>query len=113
MSEQVLVQQRPVFRISDRRLGDRYLLEVSGELDLATHERVIEAIKRAEASDAKTIDLDLTEVTFIDSSGIRALVEGTLESRRNGQRLRLVPVQGQVRRVLEMCGLLRHLNFIE
>jgi anti-sigma B factor antagonist len=112
MPEQVSVQ-RPVFRISDRRVDDRYLLQVSGELDLATNERVVEAIKRAEASDAKTIVLDLTEVSFIDSSGIRALVQGALESRENGQRLRLVPVQGQVRRVLEMCGLLNHFNFTD
>jgi anti-sigma B factor antagonist len=59
---------------------------VSGELDIATVpdlERHVEA-----AGSAPALELDLSGVTFIDSSGLRLLIEA---HRALGERLRILP----------------------
>jgi anti-anti-sigma factor len=48
--------------------------------------------------------LDLGGVTFLDSSGVRALIR---LRQRHGERLRLGELSAPVRRVLEIAGLLR------
>jgi anti-anti-sigma factor len=92
--------------------GDDYRLRVSGELDLETCKRFSFEVTRAERSDAKRILLDLSGVTFIDSSGVNALVEAHQRSARDGRRLQVFPVGGQVRDVLELTGVIRILDFL-
>ena len=87
------------------------MITVRGELDLAAYDTVHQELRLAEASDAERILLDLTETTFIDSTGIKLLVEAKQRSHEDESRLRLSPVQGQVRYVLELTGLLDRLDF--
>ena len=87
------------------------MITVRGELDLAAYDTVDQELRLAEASDAERILLELTETTFIDSTGIKLLVEAKQRSHEDESRLRLSPVQGQVRYVLELTGLLDRLDF--
>ena len=76
---------------------------VIGELDMATAETLREAL-RPIALSHRPIALDLGELTFIDSSGIRALVD--LASRMNGSGpLMLFNLSVGVRRLLDIVGL--------
>ena len=68
-------------------------------------------IERAEASDARQIVLDLRELTFIDSSGVRMIVCADLRSRQDGDRLRLIRGGARVQRVFELTGVLERLPF--
>ena len=92
------------------RVDDVYRLAVSGELDLATRDTLIDELKHAEASEAKRILLDLKDLTFIDSTGIGILVEAHQRSATDGRRLRVLVVDGQVRDVLELTGLVEVLD---
>jgi anti-sigma B factor antagonist len=49
--------------------------------------------------------IDLRQLTFLDSTGIAALVEADSYARRDGWNLAIVKGPPQVQRVLELCGL--------
>jgi anti-anti-sigma factor len=71
---------------------------LGGELDLATADDLLTAIRSHEAGEP--LDLDFSQVTFMDSSGLRAILEAAGE-RRNGV-LVIVDPTPQVRRVLDI-----------
>lgn len=79
----------------------RYRLE--GYLDLANADRVVERLAQL-AGDGRDLELDLSGVTFMDSSGLRALIKLDREFRRGKGRLRLIAASSVVRRVLEISG---------
>ena len=63
-----------------------------------------------EHSDAEVLVVDLTATTFMDSSGVRNLIEAHRLGAREGFRLVVVAGAGPVRRVLDLCGLDRQLT---
>jgi anti-anti-sigma factor len=78
---------------------------VLGEMDLSVVGQLDSEMRRAEATDATRIELDLDRLEFLDASGIRLLLNLNRRSRRNGRRLRIKPASSpQVRRVLELTG---------
>jgi anti-sigma B factor antagonist len=97
--------------VRSERSGDRHVIALAGELDLDGVERVTEELERAEASDARRIVLDLSGLTFLDSSGVRLIVCANLRSRADGDRLRLIRGSARVQRVFELTGVLDRLPF--
>jgi anti-anti-sigma factor len=97
--------------VRSERSGDRHVIALKGELDLDGVARVTEELERVEASDARRIVLDLSGLTFMDSSGVRLIVCATLRSRASGDRLRLIPGSARVQRVFELTGVLDRLPF--
>jgi len=77
----------------------------SGELDMSNGELFEEAISDALAKGAEALVLDLTGLVFMDSSGLRILLDTWNESKLAERPLTLVvPKNGLVRRVLEVSG---------
>ncbi len=83
-----------------------------GELDLATTADVQRELDRAERSDAAEIVLDLSNLTFIDSTGIRLVLHAHERSCADGDRLKLLPGRDQVHGVFRLCGLTDRLPFV-
>lgn len=84
--------------------GEGVRVAVRGEVDLLSEAPFVQEVDAlATAQDSAAIFLDLAEVDFIDSSGVRALVR---VRRRHGERLRLVAVSAPVQRVLDIAGLM-------
>jgi anti-anti-sigma factor len=77
------------------------LLLLRGELDLAAA-AMLRA--RVEAAAIRGLIIDLREVTFIDSSALRELLNARQELQRHGSRLVLSGVPASVRRLLDMTG---------
>ena len=76
-----------------------------GELDLSNGDALQEAIADSRAKGAKALVLDLTGLTFMDSSGLRILLDAWNEAQLSDRRLTLVvPKDGLVRRVLAISG---------
>ena len=86
-----------------RAEGGRAVLAVGGEVDVATAERFRSALLEAQRS--PRVLVDLSAVTFIDSAGVNALV-GAYHRVPAGGELRVVGLRPNVRRVLEITGLL-------
>ncbi|MGI8730791.1 MAG: STAS domain-containing protein [Solirubrobacteraceae bacterium] len=92
-----------------RRDGDAHVVQLIGELDLDGAPRLEEELHEAESGDAASIVIDLRELQFIDSTGIRLLV---MASERCGhERLTLLRGPAQVHRVFEMTDLVDRLPF--
>lgn len=85
--------------------GTQGTIQVSGELDFFTAPRLREQIVHLHSQGASTVRLDLTGLTFIDSSGLSVLVAGYKRLRDGGGDLILTAVPAQARRVLEISGL--------
>jgi anti-sigma B factor antagonist len=82
------------------------LLEVFGELDLATAPRLCAMLDAARAERALRIVVDLTGVDFCDSTGLRALMGASTELRHAGGRLAVAVLpDGTVARLFDVTGI--------
>ncbi len=87
------------------------LISVRGELDASNAETLDAELIRAEKSSAERIVLDLDELTFIDSAGLRLLVVAKRRSDEDSDRLRIREGRDQVKRVMALTGIDRYLHF--
>jgi anti-sigma B factor antagonist len=75
-----------------------------GEIDLATSDEVAAALDEMREAGFRRVVLDLSEVTFVDSSGIRAIVEARRAADRDRVALVVVPGPPAVQRVFTLTG---------
>jgi anti-sigma B factor antagonist len=101
------------FTIESHVGNDVSRLSLAGEFDLAGIEQFEAAIDKVEASHPRAIVIDLSALTFMDSSGLRALVMADQRARQAGRRLAIVPGPPPVRRVFEITQLADRLDLIE
>jgi len=86
----------------------------SGELDMSNGEVLEDAIDQARRDGATTLIVDLRELSFMDSSGLRLLLDAWNESKLSDRRLSIVvPRTGLVRRVLEVSGCITILPVVD
>jgi anti-anti-sigma factor len=82
----------------------KIVIGVVGEIDLATAPEVAGAVSEALATGTPEIVVDLSQVSFLDSSGIRALVESHHAANEAGARLSVRGAQSWVAKVLNITG---------
>lgn len=97
------VPVRP-FSAGTSAIGDGLVVEVTGEVDLATAPRLREAFQQRPAAGGLMV-VDLTRVTFMDSSGLSVLLNLHREIGDAGARLAVVCPPGPARLLLEVTGL--------
>ena len=83
-----------------------YRIVASGDIDLHTAPRLTEAIEALIADGALLIALDASEIEFLDSSGLRVIVNCANKLSSAGGRLLIEGMSGAVQRVLEITGLI-------
>ena len=85
--------------------SEHLILHVSGELDLATAPLLEDHLESAWAGDAPAVVLDLHELAFIDSTGVRLILRAQqrADAEERGFALRRLP--DQARRVCDLVGL--------
>jgi anti-anti-sigma factor len=81
------------------------VVRTSGELDIAAAEDFVEVV-RTSLGRCGTVEIDLGDVTFIDSSGLGALVRLRKEADAEDANLYLLNVSGTTDRLLRLTGLL-------
>jgi anti-sigma B factor antagonist len=83
------------------------VVRVRGEVDMSHEEEVRAELRRAVASEAEGIVVDLTECEFIDSSGVRALLlsREAQESEKGPNRLAVAASSEQILRILSVMGI--------
>ena len=87
-------------------------LEIVGELDVASAGLLDAALLRAEATAAGLVVIDLTKVTFIDSTGLRAVLRAHARSEQKENRLRIIGGSEPIQRLFALAGVLERLPFI-
>ena len=89
--------------MASEREGEVHTVILDGELDLANAAKLEEELRRIEDTDAGVILVDLEELSFIDSTGLRVLLTAAARSSRDG-RLVLQGATPQVMRVFHLAG---------
>ena len=92
----------PDFSVTRTRAGDAIVVVPTGEIGLATVARVSAEIERALEEGEAQIVLDLRAITFLDSTGIRLVVQ---LARDLDGRFAVVRGTGEVARVFDLVGL--------
>ncbi|MCW2957768.1 MAG: hypothetical protein JWP18_571 [Solirubrobacterales bacterium] len=78
----------------------------AGELDLVTAPLLARALREAEQDAEDDILLDLTQVSFMDSSGLAAVLEAVQRNREHRRELTIRPGDGAVIRVFALANVL-------
>ncbi|MCW3818104.1 STAS domain-containing protein [Micromonospora sp. DR5-3] len=94
-----------------QRDGGAAHLRLAGELDLSTAPELNAAIDRLAADGQRELLVDLSELTFCDSSGIAAFVRGDNRAAAEGGWLRITGATGRVARVLQVTGVAELLRY--
>lgn len=88
-------------------------LVLSGELDLSTVEKVEHELERIEEQKPPVVALDLSRVTFLDSSGLRVIVSADQRAEREQRRFVVVRGPDTVQRVFSITHLDEKLELID
>ena len=95
----------PSFELRVVRNGRATHITPYGELDIATTPELEQAFTDAAADGVAEIVLDLRRLTFMDSTGLRALAQANTRADAIGQALSIIRGPSQIDRVLEISGL--------
>jgi anti-anti-sigma factor len=90
-----------------QRTDTESVLFVRGDLDVAVGVEFVDAVNEALAGDDSMtqVVIDLGGVDFIDSSGLRAMLQLT---QNRGERVQIGTISPAVQRLLEITGTLEH-----
>jgi anti-sigma B factor antagonist len=100
------------FRMDERRDGDSSVLSLHGELDLATIGDVRARLDALQA-ERRGVVLDLDGLTFMDSTGIRLVLQAAQDAERTGWDFSITRGSAAVQRVFEAAGLEERLPFAQ
>lgn len=94
-------------KVEIQQRGRELAVAVRGELDA-----VSASLLRAELADLSSCDVtvDASDLTFIDSSGLRTFVALGKRAEQSGRKFSVINTQPQVHRVIEITGLLERLQ---
>lgn len=92
------------FSVEERNEGSAWVLAARGELDLRTSPELEERLDRVWGAGAELVILDLRQIEFMDSTGLRVLLAAHQRAHETGRRFALVRGADQVERVLTLTG---------
>jgi anti-anti-sigma factor len=102
-----------ILEVTTQDSGGQVTISLKGELDLSSVGKVQEALRRVEAEGPALLILDLSNLTFLDSTGLRAVVTADERARENGRRLVVVRGPDAVQRVFAITRLEERLEMVD
>jgi anti-sigma B factor antagonist len=97
-----------------RRVDNATIVDVSGDIDLANSPEMRKTLlHEVRAKGSPRVVLNLSQVRYIDSSGVASLVEGLKASRDIGSRFILIGLSGAAREVLQLSRLVKVFEIYE
>ena len=88
-------------------------IALRGELDLSTVSKVDDELESVEAKEPSVLVLDLSKLSFLDSTGLRCLVTADQRAKDAGRRLVLVRGPAPVQRVFTITRLEERLEMVD
>lgn len=101
------------FRCDVYREHDTAYLLLAGELDLGTTPILQAEIDAARKAGSRSLVLDLGGLAFIDSTGLRCMLDADAESRQDGFSIALIQGPPAVHRVFELTNTHMHFRFVQ
>ena len=81
------------------------LIEVSGRIDSSNAPELDETLKQLADQDRPQLVLNLSQVDYMSSAGLRAIVTALRAAKKSGGNVHLSQPSDRVREVLELAGL--------
>jgi anti-sigma B factor antagonist len=88
-----------------RRRGRSTVVEIDGELDLASSPQLKQALEQAWRNGSDEVVLDLGKLRFMDVAGLRVLLRATQCAEERGTDLVMTNIRRPIRRVLTLTGM--------
>ena len=101
------------FGVSEQRRGGLTVVSPYGEVDVATAPALREHLDQVIERDRGPVVIDLTSVTFIDSTGLGVLISARKLCADAERDLRIVVSEPRIRKVFEITGLTDHFTMHE
>jgi anti-sigma B factor antagonist len=101
------------FRVDVEPARESVRVSPVGELDIATVEKLSAEVVRLRESGFSRIVLDLRQVRFIDSTGLRLVLELDAAARADSHDLEVIRGSDVVHRIFEVTQVAERLNFVE
>jgi len=93
--------------IKTERSGESIIFRLRGALDIATSPTIRAALLEEVTEHRHKVVVDLTQLNFLDSTGLGALIGAQRRAlERGGEHLRLVVTEGPISRLLNITGLM-------
>jgi anti-sigma B factor antagonist len=100
------MEDRPQFHVGYERLGETLgVVTLEGEIDIYSSPQFKEILLKGIEEGATRVVIDLSEVTFIDSTALGVLVSGAKRVRPRNGSLDIICVDENIIRILEITGL--------
>lgn len=96
-----------------RQLADAAILSPRGELDLASAPQLEQELQRVHEAGPELVILDLREIDFMDSTGLRLVVAAHHAARDAGRRFAVVNGRKQVQRLLSLTRVEEQLTVVD
>jgi anti-sigma B factor antagonist len=93
------------FDLETESEGDSALIRVLGDFDLQVVDQVTEALTRIESAEPELLVIDLSRVTFMDSSGMGTVAAAHIRALEAGRRFAIVRPPAGVRQAFDRTRL--------
>jgi anti-anti-sigma factor len=101
------------FGVTIEQRDDAVHLKLSGELDISTAQLLEDDLHRVEAERPELIVLDLRDLAFMDSTGLRLLIMADARAKEEGRRLAIGRGNEMIQRVLHLTRLDERLEVVD
>jgi anti-anti-sigma factor len=101
------------FDVTTEQRGDTVHLRLSGELDISSAAKVEDELARVEPDRPGVIVLDLRNLAFMDSTGLRLLIAADTRAREQDRRLKIIKGPEPVQRVFRITRLEERLEIVD
>jgi anti-anti-sigma factor len=106
------VSAQEQLKVAARSEQDRVVLHLTGELDLASSPIFERALEDPALAGAPLVVLDLDELKFVDSTGLRVILLAHESARTRGQEFAITPGSPQVQRLLSITSVAEHMHVL-
>ena len=100
------------FRVSVTTDADTHVVSLSGELDIATADQLTEAMAGVQPAAGSRLIIDLSAVSFMDSTGLRVLIAANRDAAAGDYSLVVVTGESPAKRVLELTRMDEHMQVV-
>ena len=94
----------PVLTIAERRQGAADILSLKGRMDATTSPEAEAHLTHLLDGGSRIIIVDLADLEYISSAGLRVLLAALKRLKQSGGELRLASLQPEIRKVFEIAG---------
>lgn len=88
------------------------VVSLSGELDIATADRLTKALDGLTVENGGRLAVDLSSVPFMDSTGLRLLISANRAANEGGYEFAVITGDSPAKRVFELTKMDNHINVV-